>query len=116
MHSIKLNGFCADAGSEKSFCRGCSNGFNILPTIERLSQHFYKLRRTKKKKPVSPIEMTSFEHACVLQMLNELMASTPSKIKSITNLRNVESMLNESLNQFKFDSTSFEHFLHVQQC
>ena len=32
------------------------------------------------------------------------------------NKGNVESRLNESLNQFKFDSTSLQHFLRFQQC
>ena len=46
------------------------------------------------------------------------MVSTPFDI--FKNKRNVEAMLNESLNQFKFDSTHFQQafniILHFQQC
>ena len=50
-------------------------------------------------------------------MLNERSVqavSTPFNI--FKNKENGESMLNQSLNQFKFDSTRFRHFSHFQQC
>ena len=41
-------------------------------------------------------------------------ASTPFDI--FMNKGHVEAMLNESLNQFEFDSTHFQHFLCFKQC
>ena len=54
----------------------------------------------------------------MLDERSDQTVSTPFNI--FKNKENVESMLNESLNQFKFDSTHFQQafdiFLRFQQC
>ena len=47
----------------------------------------------------------------MLDERSDQMVSTQFSI--FKNKENVESMLNESLNQFKFDSTRFQHFFYT---
>ena len=87
---------------------------NIEPTLWS--------RGTRNKKPDSPVQIYGQMWAHVCSTIVErtvLMASTPSNI--FHNKRNVESiivdrgesMLNESLNQFTFDSTRFQQVFYI---
>ena len=105
------------------------NGFNIWPTSvqQKLNGCLGQMLDTKTKLCRGPFKR--FQHCandrrhidfcglmwvvCILQLLNRSVqtASTPSNI--FENKGKVESMLNESLNRFKLDSTRFQQAFNI---
>ena len=99
IRSTKLELMLGKCWMQKQSCTEArSNGSNIAQTIDAI------------------LTFAAWcEHACVLQLYNCVqMASTPTFSRTKEKLNQ---MLNESLNRFKLDSTSFQHFLRrFQQC